>query len=393
MIVLVNPYSLVGAFNNITPHIRRKTTRKSFHNLANQMTVIGKDDDSNISSCSNAVHQMSEGSRSTVINRRAFIGASIIGYNLIAVPPINAIDTNETNSSTDTKGGQRRKQSLAEPSDEILVQVSKKDIIKGIGLELTQLEFGSSIRVVVKSIVEGSIAQQLGIRKDWVVIRINDENTERTDAEGVAILISNAVKSIKGDNGFIDVAFRNPVIFRDKLGNLSPGTEVTTQIAPGRDTTKAERTLTTINTEKAPSTRGDAQDEDQRLTVTQLIAPLKCNHGATTDDLLEISYLGTLYETGQIFDGSAIKIDGKAIPGRGNDTSLYFVLGKQPFGQFPAAWDLGLQDMCVGERRRLIIPPVLGFGSTGLPRRGIPPNATLQYDITLVSINGLAIPQ
>jgi len=49
--------------------------------------------------------------------------------------------------------------------------------------------------------------------------------------------------------------------------------------------------------------------------------------------------------------------------------------------------------MCVGERRRLIVPPVLAYGSQGLPRRGIPPDATLQYDITLVSINGLSTPQ
>lgn len=46
-----------------------------------------------------------------------------------------------------------------------------------------------------------------------------------------------------------------------------------------------------------------------------------------------------------------------------------------------------------GERRRLIIPPALGYGAAGVPRRGIPPSATLQYDISLVSINGLATPQ
>ena len=118
-----------------------------------------------------------------------------------------------------------------------------------------------------------------------------------------------------------------------------------------------------------------------------------CNRRATQDDLVEISYLGQIVETGAIFDGSAVKINGNGIPGRGNDISVYFVLGKQPFGQFPPGWDVGLDGMCVGERRRLIIPPVLGFGAEGNPRRKIPPNATLQYDVTLVSLNGLATPQ
>jgi len=54
---------------------------------------------------------------------------------------------------------------------------------------------------------------------------------------------------------------------------------------------------------------------------------------------------------------------------------------------------VGLKGMCVGERRRVVIPPVLAYGSTGVPRRGIPPDATLVYDISLVSINGLATPQ
>jgi hypothetical protein len=32
------------------------------------------------------------------------------------------------------------------------------------------------------------------------------------------------------------------------------------------------------------------------------------------------------------------------------------------------------------------------YGSKGLPRRGIPPDSSLQYDVTLISINGLAVP-
>ena len=70
------------------------------------------------------------------------------------------------------------------------------------------------------------------------------------------------------------------------------------------------------------------------------------------------------------------------------DTSIQFVLGKQPAGQFPPAWDPGLQGMCVSERRALRVPPVLGFGDKGVPRRGVPPGATLLYDIELLGING-----
>lgn len=58
-----------------------------------------------------------------------------------------------------------------------------------------------------------------------------------------------------------------------------------------------------------------------------------------------------------------------------------------------AGWDVGLKGMCVGERRRVTVPPVLAYGSKGAPRRGVPPDATLQYDVTLISMNGLATPQ
>ena len=63
------------------------------------------------------------------------------------------------------------------------------------------------------------------------------------------------------------------------------------------------------------------------------------------------------------------------------------MLGKQPAGQFPPAWDLGLVGMCIGERREIDVPPVLGYGAKGLPKRGIPPNARLIYEVELLSIN------
>jgi hypothetical protein len=87
------------------------------------------------------------------------------------------------------------------------------------------------------------------------------------------------------------------------------------------------------------------------VTVAQLCAPpaFLCTREAATNDLLELSYTGTMVRTGRIFDGSAVLIDGQAIPGRGNDVTTFLVLGKQPFGQFPPVWDVGHVLHCVRE--------------------------------------------
>jgi len=52
-------------------------------------------------------------------------------------------------------------------------------------------------------------------------------------------------------------------------------------------------------------------------------------------------------------------------------------------------WDLGVLTMTKGEGSRFTLASEMGYGPGGFPAWGIPPHATLVFDIEVLNINGM----
>jgi FKBP-type peptidyl-prolyl cis-trans isomerase len=115
--------------------------------------------------------------------------------------------------------------------------------------------------------------------------------------------------------------------------------------------------------------KGNTEEMGNGLIIEDLVV----GEGAEAQDYnkVVVNYTGSL-EDGSVFDSSLN-------PGRGPFT---FTLG---VGSVIKGWDLGVKGMKVGGKRKLTIPPELGYGDQGAGGL-IPPGATLIFEVDLLEV-------
>ncbi|CAI5789967.1 peptidyl-prolyl cis-trans isomerase FKBP10 [Podarcis lilfordi] len=106
------------------------------------------------------------------------------------------------------------------------------------------------------------------------------------------------------------------------------------------------------------------------VVIDRYYIPKVCLREVQMGDFVRYHYNGT-FQDGTKFDSSY---------DRGAT-----VAGVAGVGRLITGMDRGLQGMCVNERRHLIVPPHLGYGSIGVAGL-IPPDTTLYFDVILLDI-------
>lgn len=114
----------------------------------------------------------------------------------------------------------------------------------------------------------------------------------------------------------------------------------------------------------------------ETVQIETVEKPATCEKAAKNGDMISMRYKGNLFnpdtkEVGKQFDSNYERTD-----------TFDFQLGA---GQVIQGWEQGIPGMCVGETRKLVIPPSLAYGDRGFSDL-IPPKSTLVFEIQLKDI-------
>lgn len=122
-------------------------------------------------------------------------------------------------------------------------------------------------------------------------------------------------------------------------------------------------------------------DQNTNMQNTQQIEGVKVTILTEgTGDVVKAGDTAVMNYTGKLMDGTTF--DSNIDPKFAHVQPFVFTIGA---GQVIKGWDVGIAGMKVGEKRNLIIDPAFAYGEAGAGGV-IPPNATLSFDVELISI-------
>ena len=137
--------------------------------------------------------------------------------------------------------------------------------------------------------------------------------------------------------------------------------------------------------------------------VIETTKAVTCNRKSKKGDKVDVHYRGTLAADGSQFDasydrGQPLNFElgaGRVIKGYVHTIQSDIKSPNTGKGEFKICWlttvcyrwDDGLLDMCIGEKRKLTIPPELGYGQRAMGP--IPAGSTLVFETELMGIAGV----
>jgi len=206
---------------------------------------------------------------------------------------------------------------------------------KSLGIELASV--GGLVRV--EKVRPGSPAVAKGVAPFSTVLEVNGASTTGFTAEQVQALVRSASR---------------PVTLR-------------------LDATSFRAQSAVEQTRLAASALGMQSD---RIQIELLTGPQdpQCAYKTRESDVVEVDFSAAVLATGREFDSSEMR----------SGRPFAFMLGN---GDVVRGLELGTLSMCIGEERRVLVPPPLGFGARGSRTYGVPPDAVLEYRVKLLSIN------
>ena len=141
--------------------------------------------------------------------------------------------------------------------------------------------------------------------------------------------------------------------------------------------------ITLISCNKPYSKEKEIEEEPQQTTISEPVVGVEITTASGlmyidnvlgTGDLPKAGEKVRVHYTGKLEDGTQFdSSQGKA--------PLEFTLG---VGRVIKGWDEGVAGMKVGGKRKLTIPPIMGYGNRDM--RVIPPNATLVFEVELLVV-------